>query len=83
MTAPSNPGRLVEGFGSDRFRVRIARKGDAPAVKVELVQPIASHAPDVLMPVGKALFVPLDRISALIEALDAAKRETMEAPLCR
>lgn len=79
MSTTDSAGRTVEGFGGDRFRVRVASKGGAPAVKVELLQPIASHAPDTLTVVGKAWFVPLDRVSALVEALDGAKREIMEA----
>lgn len=70
--------RLVDGFGAERFRLRLARRAEALAVKVDLVRPLAAHAPDLLMSVGPGLLVPLGQISPLIEALDAVRREAME-----
>lgn len=78
MSVAKHPGRMVEGFGSDRFRVRLATKAGGAAVKVELLQPLASHTPDTLMVVGRPLIIPLGQVSALIEAMDHAKREALE-----
>lgn len=78
MSAALGLARMAPGFGREVFRVRSATRGDAPAVRIELMQPLASHS-DVLTVVGRPLLVPLDRLSELIEAMDHVRREHMEA----
>lgn len=80
MADPCKDGvRLVEGFGADRFRVKAAIRNGARAVKLELLAPLTAHTPGTLATVGRALVIPLDRLTPLIEALDAVRREMLEA----
>jgi hypothetical protein len=81
MISPGKDGCcLVGGFGAERIRIKAARKGDRPALKLELLAPLTAHTPDTLATVGRGLLIPLDALPALVAALNVV-RQTLEAGL--
>jgi hypothetical protein len=70
--------RIVEVGGREALRLRPAIRGGGPAVQLQALTLIASHS-DAWSVAGRPLVVPLDRLTALIEALDAVRREVLEA----
>ncbi|MFN9925743.1 MAG: hypothetical protein ACK53I_02255 [Phenylobacterium sp.] len=70
--------RIVEIGKREALGFRPAVKGGGPAVQLQALTLIASHS-DAWSVAGRPLVVPLDRLTALIEALDAVRREVLEA----
>ncbi len=72
------PPRIVEIGERDALRFRPAVKAGKPAVQLQGLSRIALHT-SAWSVSGRPLVVPLDKLTALIEALDAVRRETLEA----
>jgi hypothetical protein len=60
--------QLVPGFAGEQFRLKPAKRQGRAGVQLDVLQPVASHA-TALTVVGRAVFVPSDRIPALCAAL--------------
>ncbi len=74
----ATPPRVVEIGERDALRFRPAVKAGRPAVQLQALTLIATHS-DAWSVSGRPVVVPLDRLSAVIEAADAVRRETLEA----
>lgn len=70
--------RLIPATRREQFRVRAADRDGSPAVRVDLLQPIASHS-DAMAVAGQALIFPAERVGELVEALELAATEALQA----
>lgn len=59
---------LVPGFAGEQFRLKPAKRQGRAGVQLDVLQPVASHS-TALSVIGRAVFVPADRIPALCAAL--------------
>lgn len=74
----TTPPRIVEIGERDALRFRPAVKAGKPAVQLQAMTRIALHT-SAWSVAGRPVTVPLDRLSAVLEAADAVRRETLEA----
>lgn len=73
--ATLKPSRLISGTRADKIRVRADTRDGRPIVRLDLLEPLAAHAPDTMTVIGRPLLIPLAQVTPLIEALYAAKVE--------
>lgn len=73
--ADLKPSRLIAATRADQVRVRADTKDGRPVVRLDLLGPLASHAASTLTVKGPAITIPVANVTALIEALYAAKVE--------
>lgn len=73
--ADLKPSRLIPGTRAEKIRVRADTRDGRPVVRIDLLEPIASHAGSSMTVKGPALMVPIASVTTLLEALYAAKVE--------
>lgn len=73
------PSRFVDGTRAEQVRIRAATRDGKPCVQVALLEPLTSHS-SAMSVVGRPIMVPVANITALIEALYAAKVDADATP---
>jgi hypothetical protein len=66
--------RLVTGTRAEQIRVRADVRDGQPVVRVERLEPIAVHA-QAMTVVGQPLFISVEQVPALRDAINAACAE--------
>lgn len=73
--ADLKPSRLIPGTRAEKIRVRADTRDGRPVVRLDLLEPVASHASGSMTVKGPAVMVPVAHVTALLEALYAARVE--------
>lgn len=73
---PAEP-RFIPGHRAEQLRVKADQRGDAHVIRLDVMQPLTSHAPTLIVR-GQPTLIPMESVSDLILALDAVRREHME-----
>lgn len=73
---PAEP-RFIAGHKAEQLRVKADQRGDVPVIRLDVMEPLTTHAP-TLSVLGRPVLIPMGAVSALLEALDAVRREHME-----
>lgn len=72
ISKPVMPSRFVPGTRAEQIRVRSETRDGRPCVQVALLERVASHT-SAMSVVGRPIMVPVAHVTALIEALYAAR----------
>jgi hypothetical protein len=79
MTATAISSRLVPGTRAEQLRIRADLRDGRPVVRLDLLEPLTKHA-SAMTVAGRAVFIPVEQVAALCEALHAAQVAAGDPP---
>jgi hypothetical protein len=68
------PLHLLAGTRHEQLRVRADQRDGRPVVRIDLLEPLARHSTAMTV-AGRPVFVPVEFVAALCDALCAARSE--------